>query len=138
MHAVFHISQLKKAIGDYSAESQLPDGLEMEAEEGEEPEELLAARSVMKEGQLVRQWLVRWKGRAVEDTTWEDELLLKSQFPSLSLEDKAAVPDGGNDRISGLKTSERSKSAVWRTYVRKGKKENKQSINDRAEKLIKF
>ncbi|XP_073224687.1 uncharacterized protein [Cicer arietinum] len=87
VHAIFHISQLKKAIEDYSAEPQLPDELEMEAEEGEEPEDLLAARSVMKEGHL---------------------------------EDKAAVSDGGNYRIIWPKTSERTKSAVWRTYVRKG------------------
>jgi hypothetical protein len=34
----------------------------------------------------------------MEVTTWEDEDVLRSQFPSLSLEGKAAVPEGGTDR----------------------------------------
>lgn len=39
-----------------------------------------------------RQWLVKWKNCAAEDATWdwEDEFLLRSQFPNLNLEDKAA------------------------------------------------
>lgn len=89
MHPVFHVSQLKKAIGSYSAKTILHEWLEVELEENEEPEELLASREIWKGGQLSRQWLVKWKKRAVEDTTWDDESLLKSQFPTLSLEDKA-------------------------------------------------
>nr|XP_004511253.1 uncharacterized protein LOC101502931 [Cicer arietinum] len=41
--------------------------------------------------------------------------LNKAQEQMKSLEDKDAVPDGGNDIIIGPKTSERPKSAVWRT-----------------------
>ncbi|KAI5444775.1 hypothetical protein KIW84_013160 [Lathyrus oleraceus] len=132
VHAVFHISQLKKAIGEYAAEPQLPEGLEIEPEHLEEPEELLASRPITKNGQRVRQWLVRWKGRAVEDTTWEDESVLKSQFPSLSLEDKAVVPGEGNDRTTtiGPVTNERSNPAVWRVYVRRGKKVGNNSVSD--------
>jgi hypothetical protein len=34
----------------------------------EEPEEILASREVSEAGQNVRQWLVRWKGRAMEES----------------------------------------------------------------------
>jgi len=33
-----------------------------------------------------------------EDATWEEGLLLRSQFPDLSLEDKALFDGGGDDR----------------------------------------
>ncbi|KAI5418592.1 hypothetical protein KIW84_043000, partial [Lathyrus oleraceus] len=134
VHAVFHISQLKKAIGEYAVEPQLPEGLEIEPEHLEDPEELLASRPITKNGQRVRQWLVRWKGRAVEDTTWEDESVLKSQFPSLGLEDKAVVPGEGNDRTTtiGPVTNERPNPAVWRVYVRRGKKVGDNSVSDVA------
>lgn len=43
VHVVFHISQLKCAIGNYSVEPILLKGLEMEPEELEEPEEMIAS-----------------------------------------------------------------------------------------------
>lgn len=54
----------------------------------EEPEEILASGEVSEAGQSVRQWL-QFVGK-VE--------LWRSQFPSLSLDGKTAVPDGGTDR----------------------------------------
>lgn len=69
IHPVFHISQLKKAIGNYSVESELPAGLEVEEADLEEPETVLASREVIEGGQKMKQWLVMWKGRNMEDTT---------------------------------------------------------------------
>lgn len=46
---------------------------------------------------MVKQWLVKWKGRSIKDTTC-NEALLRSQFPDISLEDKVALSRGGNDR----------------------------------------
>lgn len=43
VHVVFHFSQLKCAIGNYSVEPILLKGLEMEPEELEEPEEMIAS-----------------------------------------------------------------------------------------------
>lgn len=43
IHPVFHSSQLKKAIGNYTAEANLPEGFEVELQELEEPEEVLAS-----------------------------------------------------------------------------------------------
>lgn len=83
IHPVFHISQLKKAIGNYSAEATLPDGLEVRVEEVEPPEKLLAIRDIQLVGQHKRQWLVKWKSRN-SDLTWEDDELLRSQFLDFS------------------------------------------------------
>ncbi|PNY01852.1 hypothetical protein L195_g025155, partial [Trifolium pratense] len=69
VHPIFHISQLKKAIGNYTVEPKLPEGMEIEPEECESPEQLLTSREVVVVGQVVKQWLVKWKGRAEEDTT---------------------------------------------------------------------
>ncbi|KAI5418581.1 hypothetical protein KIW84_042997 [Lathyrus oleraceus] len=106
VHAVFHISQLKKAIGEYAVEPQLPEGLEIEPEHLEDPEELLASRPITKNGQRVRQ----------------------------CLEDKAVVPGEGNDRTTtiGHVTNERPNPAVWRVYVRRGKKVGDNSVSDVA------
>ena len=36
----------------------------------------------------------------MEEATWEEELMLKSKFSTFSLEDKAVLDEGGNDRES--------------------------------------
>jgi len=83
---VFQRSQLKKAIGNYSAEANFPEGFEVELQELEEPEEVQASRTVLKTGQVIKQWLIKCNA---EDTTWEDEAVLISKFPRISLVDKA-------------------------------------------------
>ncbi|KAI5423285.1 hypothetical protein KIW84_046321 [Lathyrus oleraceus] len=98
IHSVFHVSQLKKAVGNYTVEPELPVGLEVDDDDLEEPESLMALREIREGDRLVKQWIVKWKGRAVEDTTWVDESMLKSQFPHVSLEDKPIVAGVGNDR----------------------------------------
>lgn len=128
IHPVFHISQLKKAIGDYTVEASLPVDLQVEEEEMEEPEEVLASRDILKQGQTTKQWLIKWKNRNLEDATWEDEGLLKSQFPFWRLEDKAVVIEGGNDRTTEhdgpIINTEEAKTArpkVWLVYSRRKK-----------------
>lgn len=68
----------------------------------------------------------------VGDATWEEELLLKSQFLDLRLEDKANVVGGGDDRNESDPTSDDGDVLVnkdnfgpkqWRVYVRKNKKD---------------
>jgi hypothetical protein len=58
----------------------------------------------------------------MEDTTWEDEDVLRSQFPFLSLEGKASVPKGGTDRYCANAPSANDcpKAPVWIVYDRKG------------------
>jgi len=130
VHLVFHVSQLKKAVGNYSVEAVLPAGLELELEENEEREELLASREIFEGEQPIKQWLVKWKGRATEDTTWEDETLLRSQFPTLRLEDKAVSSRGSNDRELVHKGEfpnykEKHKDTLWKVYTRRKKIESR-------------
>lgn len=89
---VFHASQLKRAVGDYSVEVPLPAELEVELEPQEKPKAVLVTREVYVGGSTVTQWLVQRKGRPANDTMWEDESMLRSQFPKFSLEVKADVP----------------------------------------------
>lgn len=99
VHQVFHISQLKRAVGDYQVAATLPDGLEVEEDTIEEPGEVLATCDIW---QQVRQHLVKWKGKDKDDVTWIDDVMLQSQFPDFSLEDKAAVKEVGNVGNSGV------------------------------------
>lgn len=73
----------------------------------------------------MREWLIKWNGRATEDTTWEDETLLKRQFPSLSLKDKAPISVGSNDRPYRPDADElvekRPKPVIWNVYSRRNK-----------------
>ncbi|RDX86645.1 hypothetical protein CR513_32006, partial [Mucuna pruriens] len=100
IHPMFHMSQLKKAIGNYTVEAALPEGIEVELNEDEQPECVLACRDINEAGRTTKQWLIKWRGRTIEDTTWDD-LVLKSQFPHFSLEDKATVKGEGSDRTWG-------------------------------------
>ncbi|PNX75499.1 hypothetical protein L195_g031436, partial [Trifolium pratense] len=46
----------------------------------------------------ITQILVHWKGKTVEEATWEDEIMMRSQFPKFGLADKARAEGGGIDR----------------------------------------
>lgn len=131
IHPTFHVSQLKKAEGNYTTTTttQLP--ISLESEKGDiTPAKVLSWRDKFDGGQHKREWLIQWEGMDVGDATWEKELLLKSQFPDLRLEDKAIV-GGGDDRNEADPTSDGGDVLVnkdnfgpkqWRVYVRKNKK----------------
>ncbi|XP_077215782.1 uncharacterized protein LOC143850412 [Tasmannia lanceolata] len=61
------------------------------------PLAILGQRTVFQQGKLVTQVLVQWQGLLPEDTSWENLLTIKSDFPHLCLEDKASFPRVGND-----------------------------------------
>ncbi|CAJ2678799.1 unnamed protein product [Trifolium pratense] len=93
VHPVFHVSLLKKAVGTYQEEDELP---ELEGEQGTliEPEEVLARRSVQVQNEMVDQILIHWKGQRIEEATWEDVVMIRSQFPNFCLEDKTILSGG--------------------------------------------
>ncbi|CAJ2651729.1 unnamed protein product [Trifolium pratense] len=123
IHPVFHASLLKKVIGNYHAQSELPKELEITAEEDVYPEKILGSRVVMQNGVATHQSLVQWKHKSLDDVTWEENSFLKGQFPEVSLEDKAGFIGEGIDEDVDLEIGPKQK--IWRVYTRqrwKGKK----------------
>lgn len=115
-------------MGNYTVSNDLPASLELEKKDVV-PAKLLSWRDKFDAGKHTREWLVQWEGMDIGDATWEEELLLKSQFPDFSLEDKAVVAGGGDDR-SGSVSSEGEvlvnkknvEPKIWRVYERRIKK----------------
>lgn len=94
IHPVFHMSQLKKAVGTKLVEAVLPDELQEEAVVYE-PQSILGDRVITQYGEQVAQVLVHWKGKSPEEATWEEVSTLTSHFPDSNLEDKVSFEGGG-------------------------------------------
>ncbi|KZV06673.1 hypothetical protein F511_45845, partial [Dorcoceras hygrometricum] len=101
IHPVFHVSQLKKAVGKHANVQGLPAGLEQDLSFNYEPLRVVGHRQKKQAGILVPQVLVQWKGKAPEEATWEDAADFQAQFPDTSLGDKAAL--GGEAIDSTIK-----------------------------------
>ncbi|MCI15906.1 hypothetical protein A2U01_0037046, partial [Trifolium medium] len=97
IHPVFHISLLKKAVGNYQILGELPKELDSVAEEEIYPDKVLGSRVTMQEGVPVSQSLIQWKHKSIDDITWEDNDVLRGQFPEFNLEDKVLSEVGGID-----------------------------------------
>ncbi|GAU22407.1 hypothetical protein TSUD_122930 [Trifolium subterraneum] len=133
VHPVFHVSLLKKAVGNYHGNEELPELME-EQSDLFEPEAMLAARKIKQHGEEVKQVLIHWKGKTVEEATWEDELVIRGQFPKFALEDKVYTEGGSIDRTQSIDEDLSREQLVsnssngphtWLVYSRrKGKKGN--------------
>jgi hypothetical protein len=87
IHNVFHVSCLKKVMGQQISISQELPPLDEEGQLELVPEEVLEQRECRLRRRIIREFLVRWRGLPVEDATWEGEHIL--QHPGLMLlEDK--------------------------------------------------
>ncbi|KAL0549668.1 hypothetical protein IC582_014155 [Cucumis melo] len=93
IHPVFHVSQLKKAVGDkhqvYPDIAMINDQMELVME----PENVTQLRWNKAE----RDWeyLVQWKDQPSHEATWESYAKLRHQIPNFHLEDKVALLYGG-------------------------------------------
>ncbi|XP_045812030.1 uncharacterized protein LOC123906213 [Trifolium pratense] len=87
IHPRFHVSLLKKAIGNYETQGELPADLEVSDDIDAYPEQIMGSRVTVKEGVIVQQSLIKWKHKSLNDVTWEDNAFLAGQFPEFSLED---------------------------------------------------
>ena len=76
VHPIFHVSQLKRAIGSATVQATLPPEFEGERLDWM-PEEVLAYRQVQQHHSSVPQVLVKWQARPKEEATWEDYLTIK-------------------------------------------------------------
>jgi hypothetical protein len=128
IHPVFHVSLLKKAVGSYHEQGDLPKELEVDDASDIYPEKVLGTRVVRQGDSLLQQSLIQWKHKSLDDATWEDDDVMRGQFPDFSLEDKANVEEGGIDRnmttTVGLGANGPG-PRTWKVYTRKKTKGNR-------------
>ena len=87
IHNVFHVSSLKKTLGQHIAPSTELPPLDDEGLLILIPKRIIQTRERKLRNKVIREYLVRWKELPPEDATWEGEQVL--QHPSLQLlEDK--------------------------------------------------
>ncbi|KAI3714972.1 hypothetical protein L6452_21935 [Arctium lappa] len=110
IHPVFHVSQLRQAIGNCASSKDIPTQLTEDLELRSIPEDILDIRPIVNgdPGQL--EVLVKWKGLSEFESSWELLEMLLQQFPDCHLENKMRLLEGSI-----------GKPQVRFTYRRKGK-----------------
>jgi hypothetical protein len=83
IHNVFHISCLKKVVGQQIIISEEFPPLDEEGQLELVLEKVLEQREYKLRSRVIKECLVRWRGLPVEDATWEGEHIL--QHPGLML-----------------------------------------------------
>ena len=84
VHNVFHVSCLKKALGDHHSS---PTTLPILDDEGRiilEPESILSTREKKLRSHVITEYLIKWKDLLVEEASWESEVF-HYQHPSLRM-----------------------------------------------------
>jgi hypothetical protein len=83
LHPVFHVSCLKKKLGQSASPlSSLPP-VDLNGEIYPEPELIVDRRMVKCHGHAATEVLVRWLGASAEDDTWELLWTLQERYPHL-------------------------------------------------------
>ena len=98
VHPVFHISLLKCVVVTQTSDVVLPEELTLEDADILLPQKMLAQRSIRQHGELVKQVLIHWQNKPIEEASWEEELVFKSRFPTFSLEGKTVIDGRGSDK----------------------------------------
>lgn len=82
IHPVFHVSLLKKVVGNnVSVTTELPQ-LGQEGQMLAYPVKILDRKMVKQGNIVVVQWLVQWSNSIPEDATWENALQIQQQYPN--------------------------------------------------------
>lgn len=85
---MFHVSQIKKAIGNQLAHPDLLVHLSEDLRVNWEPEKVIGVRTHEDEVGQRTEVLIKWKGVPEFDATWEDFRTIQGTFPDFDLEDK--------------------------------------------------
>jgi len=109
IHPVFHVSQLRKALGQEQAISSLPPQLTYDLELCAEPADLLGMHHALRGGSNDLKVLIRWANLPAHEDMWESYATIDAQFPHFHLEDKVRLWGGGNDKPSVRFTYSRRK-----------------------------
>ena len=110
IHDVFHVSQLKQAIGKHESYSTISYHLTSDLELLLEPLEVRGVRTAVHQGKAGTEVLISWKDLPAFEDSWEPFETIQQQFPSFNLEDKVWLWVAGN-----------VKPPVEVTYVRRKK-----------------
>lgn len=94
IHPTFHVSQLKKAVGESLEPATIPPQLTVEGVLEVALEAVLAHRVNISTGH--EEVLIKWVGLSEADCTWEWKAVIAKQFPELELEDKVSLNAGSN------------------------------------------
>ena len=73
LHPVFHVSCLKKVIGDKLPVQTILPELDEEGKIILEPEAVTETRSRQLRNRSISEYLIKWKNLSAKDSTWEDE-----------------------------------------------------------------
>ena len=85
IHPVFHVSLLKRRVGETKVTSTELPPLTNDGEIIMEPEAILDTRWVKKGSSFVEESLVQWKKLPKEDATWENTQELRNKYINLNL-----------------------------------------------------
>ncbi|XP_057252042.1 uncharacterized protein LOC130592021 [Beta vulgaris subsp. vulgaris] len=115
LHPVFHVSQLKKAVGEVQAVAELPSNISSDLEWLAEPEAVLDIRTVGSPSSPRVEVLIKWQQSSNFEATWEEFHSIQRRFPHFHLEDKVSVWDRGN-------VTNPIRPPILVTYQRRGKR----------------
>ena len=73
VHPVFHVSFLKKIIGDKIPIQTIFLDIDEEGKVILKPKKISETRNKQLQNQVITEYLIKWKNLLVEDSTWEDE-----------------------------------------------------------------
>jgi hypothetical protein len=96
LHPTFHVSQLKKHIGNKVVPS--PD-LPLVDDAGNVKvflETILQRRAIPRNNEPVAQWLIKWVNLPAIAATWEDATYIQAVFPSFHTCGQVWTSEGGN------------------------------------------
>ncbi|PKI43982.1 hypothetical protein CRG98_035658 [Punica granatum] len=94
IHPVFHVSQLKKAIGSTNCSIELPTPDNVSGDANKKPSAILERRMVRKGNKAAAQVLVHWTNTSPAEATWEYADELRWRFPQFDLEGKGSEGEG--------------------------------------------
>jgi len=84
VHNVFHVSCLKKALGNHQLPQTTLPILDDEGKLVLEPEGILSTHDKKLRSRVITEYLIKWKDLPIEEASWESEAF-RQQHPSLRM-----------------------------------------------------